>query len=148
MLLERMEQEPPEPRPQQHDPHEPDLDEAPLPEGRWSSSRLVPLAIIIGAGAIIAVLLFSARSAQAAGLAALGAGTVQDGSLPVTLPIRYAAGQIVLDVRLGDDETIQPMLLDSGAPTAISESLAAVHGGDPAGTVSTISVDGRSSATR
>ena len=68
---------------------------------------------------------------------------MQDGSLPATVPIRYAAGQIVLDVRLGDDEATQPMLVDSGAPTAISESLAAVHGGDPAGTVSTISIDGQ-----
>ncbi len=103
----------------------------------------MPLAIIVAAGAVIAVLLFSARGEQDAGLAALGAGTVQQDSLPVTLPIRYVAGQVVVDVRLGDDETALPMLLDTGAPTAISDSLAAIHGGDAAGTVSTLTIDGQ-----
>ena len=103
----------------------------------------MPLAIIVAAGAVIAVLLFSARGEQDAGLAALRAGTVQQDSLPVTLPIRYVAGQVVVDVRLGDDETALPMLLDTGAPTAISDSLAAIHGGDAAGTVSTLTIDGQ-----
>ncbi|HZV99991.1 MAG TPA: retropepsin-like aspartic protease [Candidatus Deferrimicrobium sp.] len=124
---------------------EPPVGHGPLPEteGRWSSSRLVPLAIVAAAGAVIAVLLFSARGEQDAGLAALGAGTVQAESLPITLPIRYVAGQVVVDARLGDDETARPMLLDTGAPTAISDSLAGIHGGDPAGTVSTLTIDGQ-----
>ncbi len=59
------------------------------------------------------------------------------------MPLRYVAGQVAVDVRLGDDETPRPMLLDSGAPTAIAESLAAVHAGDPSGTVSTLTIDGQ-----
>ncbi len=116
---------------------------SPEADGRWSSSRLVPLAIIVAAAAVIAVLLFSARGEQDAGLATLRAGTVEAGSLPVTLPLRYVAGQVAVDVRLGDDETALPMLLDTGAPTAISDSLAAIHGGDAVGTVSTLTIDGQ-----
>ena len=112
-------------------------------DGRWPSSRLVPLAIIVMAGAVIAVLLLSARGAQDAGLATLRAGSVAEGSLPVTLPIRYAAGQLAVEARLGDDETSLPMLLDSGSPTLIADSLAAVHAGDPSGTVSAMAMDGQ-----
>ena len=127
------------------DPVDPAADHEPLPEAesRWSSSRLVPLAIIVAAGAVIAILLLSARGEQDAGLATLRASTVEADSLPVTLPIRYVAGQVAVDVRLGDDETALPMLLDTGAPTAVSDAVAAIHGGEAAGTVSTLTIDGQ-----
>ena len=63
--------------------------------------------------------------------------------LPLTLPYRDVAGYIVIDVTFGDDRRTSPMILDTGAPTIITEELAEVFAGDPAGTIATTSADGQ-----
>ncbi len=52
-------------------------------------------------------------------------------------------GFFVIDVTLGEGSRTVPMILDSGAPTIVSEAIAEVFGSGSAGTISTASVDGQ-----
>jgi predicted aspartyl protease len=117
--------------------------EGPASEGRWRTSRLVPVAIVGVTAAIIIGLVVAGRGDQGAGLTTLQSTTVDGATLPITLPFRHVAGHVVIDVTLGDDGASVPMILDTGAPTIVSSELAGVYGGEPAGTISTVSVDGQ-----
>ena len=60
-----------------------------------------------------------------------------------TMPYRAVAGAIVIDVALGSGDRSVPMLLDTGAPTIVSEQIAESYGTGRAGTVSAASIDGQ-----
>ncbi len=111
--------------------------------GRWRTSLLVPLAIVLVVGGILAGIVFVARQEHDSGVAVLAGGSVDVTTLPVTVPYREVAGAIVIDVTLGEGSRTVPMILDTGAPTIISEPVAEAFAGDAAGTVSSTSVDGQ-----
>jgi predicted aspartyl protease len=111
--------------------------------GRWRTSLLVPAIIIaVTVGIIIGIVLISQQE-QGDGRSALVEASVDTSDLPVTVPYRDVAGYIVLDVTLGDGSRTVPMILDSGAPTIISEALAEVFAGGEAGSIATTSADGQ-----
>jgi|GEM_PF-5768540 len=108
----------------------------------WYTSWAVPIAIVAIAVGLIAGIVLVAQQDQGEGRTALGGTTVEPSALPVTVPFREIAGHIVIDVTFGDDSRTVPMILDSGAPTIVSEEIAEVFGGGIAGTVATTTADG------
>ena len=78
------------------DPPSPSAD-----EGRWVTSRLVPLAIIAIAVGIIIAIIVLARQEQDDGRAVLAGASVDAATLPVVVPYREVAGAIVIVVSLG-----------------------------------------------
>ena len=111
-------------------------------EGRWRTSLVVPVLIVAIAAGLIAALVVVSRSEQDAGTEALG-GTTVEGPLPVTVPFREVGGTIVIDVTLGDGSRTVPMILDTGAPTIVSEEVAAVFAGETMGTIAGAAADGQ-----
>jgi predicted aspartyl protease len=111
--------------------------------GRWRASLIVPFAIIGLTVVIIGAIIIAARGEQGRGEAVLAGGSVDDGTLPVTVPYRDIAGAIVIDVALSDESATVPMILDTGAPTIVSEAIAEVLVADSVGTVTTTSIDGQ-----
>jgi len=100
----------------------------------------VVVVTIISAGTL--VILPSEDRVDQGGLAALASTFPDPATLPVTVPFDYVDGHIVVDVTISSGGPTLPMVLDSGAPTILSAELAETFG-QPAGTVSTSSVDGR-----
>ncbi len=85
-------------------------------EGRWRNSLAVPAVIIAVAVGLIVAIIVLAQQDQGSGRAALIGTTVDQTTLPVTVPYREVAGYIVLDVTLGQGSRTVPMILDTGAP--------------------------------
>ena len=127
-----------EPPPSAAEPPRQDDDE----ESRWRTSLAAPVAIVAIAIGFIGAIIWVARQEQDAAADAL-AGTAVEGPLPVTVPYRDVGGAIVIDVTFGDDSRTVPMVLDTGAPTIISEDLAAAFAGDAVGTIAGASADGQ-----
>jgi predicted aspartyl protease len=111
--------------------------------GRWRASLLVPLAIILVVVGIIGGIVYLSRQEQDAGGTVLASGSVDSATLPVTVPYREIGGAIVIDVTLGSGDRSLPMILDTGAPTILSEATARAYAGEAAGTVASISADGQ-----
>ena len=97
-------------------------------EGGWRTSLLVPVLIVAIAAGLIGAIVVVSRGEQDAGQQALAATTVDASALPVTVPYREVAGYPVIDVTLGDGSRTVPMILDTGAPTVVSEAVADVFG--------------------
>jgi predicted aspartyl protease len=112
-------------------------------EGRWRNSLAVPVVIIAVAVGLIVAIIVLAQQDQGSGRAALSGTTLDQTTLPVTVPYREVAGYIVLDVTLGQGSRTVPMILDTGAPTIVSEEIAEVFSSGSAGTISTASADGQ-----
>jgi predicted aspartyl protease len=119
------------------------VDPTPREGGRWQTSRLVPVAIVGLAIVLIGAIIVGARSELDQGGSALVRASVDATTLPVTVPYREVAGAIVIDVTFGEGSRTVPMILDTGAPTIITEDLAAVFALEPVGTLATTSVDGQ-----
>ena len=119
------------------------VDEPHDPSDRWRTSLLMPVVIIAIAVGLIAAIVVVAQQQQDEGGAVLAASTVDPGTLPVTVPYRDVAGAIVIDVTLRQGSRTVPMILDSGAPTIVSEELAEVFAGGTAGTIATSTADGQ-----
>jgi predicted aspartyl protease len=113
------------------------------PESRWRTSLLVPLTIILVVAGIIGGIVLLSRQEQDAGGTVLASASVDDDSLPVTVPYREVGGAIVIDVTLGSGDRSLPMILDTGAPTIVSEATARAYAGEVAGTVASVSADGQ-----
>jgi predicted aspartyl protease len=111
--------------------------------GRWRASLLVPLAIILVVVGIIGGIVYLSRQEQDAGGTVLASGSVDSATLPVTVPYREIGGAIVIDVTLGSGDRSLPMILDTGAPTILSEATARAYAGEAAGTVASVSADGQ-----
>jgi predicted aspartyl protease len=121
----------------------PNADSTSDDEGRWRSSLLVPAAIIAIAIGLIGAIVLLAQQEQGQGEAALATVSVDSAGLPVTVPYREVAGSLVIDATFGDHSRTVPMILDTGAPTIISEELAQVFAPDAVGTIAATSADGR-----
>ena len=113
-------------------------------EGRWRTSRAVPVLIVLIAVGLIGAIVLISRQEQDAGQQALAATTIDAAALPATVPYREVAGHLVIDVTLGDGSRTVPMIIDTGAPTIVSEEVAEVFGSGSSGTISTASFGGRS----
>ncbi len=124
------------------EPGEPASEHPPDPADAWRTSLLMPVVIIAIVVGLIAAMIFVAQQQQDEGGAVLVASVVDPATLPVTVPYRDVAGAIVIDVTLGEDSRTVPMILDTGAPTIVSEELAEVFAGDTRGTIATSSADG------
>jgi predicted aspartyl protease len=111
--------------------------------GFWWTSRAAPVLIVAVAIGLIGAIVLVSRQEQDSGLQALAATTVETAALPVVVPYREVAGYLVIDVTLGDSSRTVPMILDTGAPTIVSEEVAEAFGSGSAGTISTSSVDGQ-----
>ena len=111
-------------------------------EGRWRTSLAVPVLIVAIAVGAIGAIIWVARQQQEAGADALAGATVE-GPLPVTVPYREVGGAIVIDVTFGEGSRSVPMVLDSGAPTIVSEDLATTFAGEARGTIAGASADGQ-----
>ena len=107
---------------------------------RIATSFLVPLAIVVLVAMATATV--TSHQVESAGTRTASLATLQQGSLPQTVPLRRVAGHLMVDVTL-DDAPPVPMLLDTGAPTSIPSSLAARVGAVPSTSVVVISPDGR-----
>jgi hypothetical protein len=79
---------------------------------------------------------------QEAGLAALEGTSVDESTLPVTVPFSLVAGHIVVDATFADSDEPVELIFDSGAPMILSAELADAFGGDVAGHLSTAAIDG------
>lgn len=104
--------------------------------------------VVVGSAAILVVLVAAvaillSRTGQDSVNGVLAGGIVDRQVLPVVVPYREIAGAIVIDVRLGDETEAVPMVLDTGAPTAITPAVAAALGADRAGSIDLTSADGR-----
>ncbi len=110
--------------------------------GGWRTSLAVPVLIVALAAGLIGALIWVSRSEQDAGADAL-AGTTVEGPLPLTVPYRQIGGAIVVDVTLGEGSRTVPMILDTGAPTIVSEEIAAVYAGETLGTIAGAAADGQ-----
>lgn len=102
----------------------------------------MPVLIIGLTATLIVAIIFVARQEQDAGTDVLAGTSVDPATLPVTVPMRSVAGSLVIDVTLGDGSRTVPMILDTGAPTIVSENVAEVFTDGPAGTISTTSPRG------
>jgi predicted aspartyl protease len=99
--------------------------------------------IVAIAIALIGAIVLVSRQEQDAGQQALAATSVDATGLPVTVPYREVAGHLVIDVTLGDGSRTVPMIIDTGAPTIVSEEVAEVFGSGSSGTISTASIEGK-----
>ena len=110
----------------------------PLP-ARMPTSVLVPLAIVVLVAMATATV--TSHQVERAGTRTASLATVQQGSLPQTVPLRLVAGHLMVDVTLGDGPPV-PMLLDTGAPTSLSTPLAARIGAAPSRSIVVRTPDG------
>jgi predicted aspartyl protease len=117
--------------------------EPPESHSRWRTSLLVPLTIILVVVGIIGSIVLFSRQQQDAGGTVLASASVDGASLPVTVPYREIGGAIVIDVTLGSGDRSVPMILDTGAPTIVSEATARAYAGEVAGTIASVSADGQ-----
>ena len=110
------------------------------PGRRRVGAVMTLLAVVVFVSMVTAVL--ASRQFAGRGATMLAAATVDVGSLPVTVPLSRSAGQLLIDVSFGDDGPAVPMLLDTGAPTMISEEVAGRLGVSASGSVDEITPDG------
>ena len=106
----------------------------------WVVAALVVIAIVVVA-ALASVVMRSSEE-QEDGLAALEATSVDESTLPQTLPFRYVAGHVLIDALPGDSTERLNFILDSGAPTTYSDDVADAHGGEAVGQIKEEAIDG------
>ena len=102
---------------------------------------------IVAVAALVAVGLFGftllqSGDDQEAGLAALEGTSVDESTLPVTVPFDFVAGHIVVEATLADSDEPVALILDTGAPTILSDELADQTGGEVVGHLNTAAIDG------
>ena len=109
-------------------------------------TRNVVIGIIVAAAlivvGIIAVGLLWAGGDQEAGLATLEGTSVDESALPVTVPFDFVAGHIVVEATFADGDEPVTLIVDSGAPTILSDDLADQFGDEVAGHLETAAIDG------
>ncbi len=102
---------------------------------------------VIAVAALVVVSLFGftllqSGDDQEAGFAALEGTSVDESTLPVTVPFDFVAGHIVVEATLDDSGEPVALIVDSGAPTILSDELADQFGGEVAGHLNTAAIDG------
>jgi hypothetical protein len=105
---------------------------------RWVVGLILLIAVALLAA--IAYGLLAGRG-QAA-LDALGATTVDEGTLPRTVPFRFVAGHIVVDATIGESDEPVAFILDTGAPTTYSDDIAEGFAGGSLGSLAERAIDG------
>ncbi|MFV2064439.1 MAG: aspartyl protease family protein [Chloroflexota bacterium] len=106
--------------------------------------NIIIAAVVVAAllAGFIALELSLFRDDQEAGLAALEGTSLDESTLPVTVPFSFVAGHIVVEATFEDGEEPVALILDTGAPTILSDELADRVGGDVAGHMITAAIDG------
>lgn len=120
------------------------MHEQPVPQPNHRVRNSLIAAAVIAAVLIVAVgtVIWLAREQQEGGAAALEATAADPATLPATAPFRIIANHIVVDAVLGAETASTPLIIDSGAPTMVSDDIAEAVGGEPAGAITTVAIDG------
>lgn len=111
-----------------------------LPRANLGDVLLV--AVATGLVAFVGLAGFLAPRGPDAGRDALAATTVDETTLPQTVPFRYVAGHIIIDALAGGSTEPVPFILDSAAPTSYSHAAADLFASEAVGTVSIRTIDG------
>jgi hypothetical protein len=98
--------------------------------------------VLLFLAVIVVALAGSMQDRSPTGQEALEATAVDEATLPETLPLHLVAGHLVVEATFDDDALARRMLLDSGAPSVVSDGLAERAGGVASGSLSTVTLGG------
>ena len=108
--------------------------------GKWIGGVLAVVLIVVLAIVGLGVLL--GTDDQQSGLDALEATSVDESTLPQIASLEVIGGHIVVDASLNGSDEPTDFILDSGALTTYSDSVANAFGGETSGSISEAAIDG------